>query len=294
MSAIVTASHLTKRFGSTEALKEISFALQEQRIVGLIGQNGSGKSTLLDLIVGNSIPTAGQCVTLGTAAAQLDESVLTRIGVVFQENRLLPWMRVDEHLRFLSTFYPRWDADRARTLIRDLEVDAAAKIGHLSGGNLQKLAILSAVCHRPRLLVLDEPVSALDPLAREALLQLIVRLLDEDDVTIIVSSHLLSDIERLVDWVLCLDEGELRANSSLSRLQQRFSTWRVTAPAREAPLNFDEPFIRRRDRQGDSVSIVVEAGAEDLHRFRDKYRVEVTSEPMSLEKIYPFLLKPRG
>lgn len=292
MNSILTANNLTKRFGATVALNGVSFELGKQRLVGLIGQNGSGKTTLMDIIVGNTIPTSGRCTTLGQESAKLDESVLGRLGFVFQENRFLDWMSVEQHLSFFSSFYPRWDAVRQKSLLRELELDPTAKVGHLSSGNLQKLAIITAVCHHPDLLLLDEPVSALDPLARESLLQLIVRLLQEDEVTIIVSSHLLCDIERLVDWVICLDHGELMVNSSLAELQQRFRMWRV--PARETVGAYNESFIRGQFRAGNDATLVVEAGDKELLGFRDKYRVEVTPEAMSLERIYPFLLKPRS
>src|SRR6185436_11054620 len=118
---------------------------------------------------------------------------------------------------------------RQQSLLTDLDLDPRAKVGHLSGGDAQKLGIITAVCHHPRLLLLDEPLSSLDPIARETLLNFILRLLDEDEVTIVVSSHALMDIERLVDWVICLDNGKLRANSALDTLQERFATWEVTS-----------------------------------------------------------------
>ena len=229
MNTIVRTDRLTKRYGQKVALNDLSIAIDQPGVVGLIGQNGSGKTTLLDLIAGTARATEGTCRTFDIDSARLDESALARIGVVYQENRFLDWMRVDDHLKYFGAFYRNWDLERQYALLDDLGLDRKARVGHLSGGDVQKLGIITAVCHHPRLLLLDEPLSALDPIARESLLKFILRLLDEDEVTIIISSHALMDIERLVNWVICLNRGELTANSSLDALQERFAEWQVTS-----------------------------------------------------------------
>lgn len=290
----VETLNLTKRYGRKIALDRLSLKIDQQRVVGLIGQNGSGKTTLLDMIAGTALPTEGSCTTLGTDSAQLDESVLTRIGVVFQENRFLEWMRVEQHLNYFGSFYPTWDVARQRTLLKDLDLDPRAKVGHLSGGDAQKLGVITAVCHHPRLLLLDEPLSSLDPIARETLLKFILRLLDEDEVTIIVSSHALMDIERLVDWVICLDNGKLRANSSLDALQERFATWEVTSLNGPLPSNFRESFVRQQSCTSRQAHLVVENAEFQLEPFCARYHVEVNVGPLNLEKIYPVLLEPKA
>jgi ABC-2 type transport system ATP-binding protein len=291
MESIIRTSGLTKRFGLKVALNNLTVTIDQQRVVGLIGQNGSGKTTLLDIMAGTALPTAGACHTLEHDSTCLSEDVLARLGVVYQENRFLEWMRVDQHLQYFGSFYKNWDGARQNSLLKDLELDPKAKVGHLSGGDLQKLGIITAVCHHPRLLLLDEPLSSLDPIARESLLKFILRLLDEDEVTIIVSSHALLDIERLVDWVICLNEGNLNANSSLDVLQERFAEWHVTSANGGLPAPFRESFIRQQTYEARQACLVVENADQYLVAFREKYRAEVKVGRLNLEKIYPLLLK---
>ena len=291
----VTTTHLTKRYGNNVALNDVSLDIAPRQIVGLIGQNGSGKTTLLDLIAGLAVPSSGACQTLGRDSHRLDEAALARIGVVFQENRFLGWMRVEQHLAYFGSFYPNWDLRRQAALLEELDLDPVAKIGHLSGGDIQKLGIITAVCHHPQLLLLDEPLSSLDPIARESLLKLILRLIEEDDSTIIVSSHVLSDIERLVTWVVGLHEGVLCANASLAALQDRFAEWRVTA-ANGTPLaeSFQENYVRRQARDGGEACLIVENAAADRAAFQARHHADVRVGRPSLEQIYPLLLKGRS
>jgi len=291
MNAIVEINQLSKFYKSKAALNNLTVTFDHQRVVGLIGQNGSGKTTLLDLIAGLLRPTRGACLTLGQDSSRLDEECLSQIGIVYQEQRFLPWMRVEQHLRYFGSFYKKWDDDRQSTLLIDLALDPKAKVGHLSGGDLQKLGIITAVCHHPRLLLLDEPLSALDPIARESLLTFILRLLDEDEVTIIVSSHALMDVERLVDWVICLNEGNLNANSSLDALQEQFAEWHVISTNGALPNPFREPWVRRQASDGRQARLVVEHSDLHLATFREKYHADVTVSRLNLEKIYPLLLK---
>ena len=295
MHSLVTTTHLTKRFGKTVALKDLSLDIGERQIVGLIGQNGSGKTTLLDLISGTALPSSGTCATLGRDGSRLDEAALEQIGVVFQENRFLGWMRVEQHLAYFGSFYRNWDLQRQAALLKELDLDPKAKVGNLSGGDIQKLGIITAVCHHPKLLLLDEPLSSLDPLARESVLQFILRLLDDDNATIIVSSHTLSDIERLVTWVICLNEGRLCANASLATLQERFSEWRVTA-TNGAPLpeSFQETYVRGQTRVGRETRLIVENAVAQRATFQTRHHADVTVEPLKLEQIYPLLLEGRS
>jgi ABC-2 type transport system ATP-binding protein len=295
MKTLVTATHLIKRYGKKIALNDLSVEIGEHQIVGLIGQNGSGKTTLLDLISGIALPSSGTCETLGRAGGRLDEAALAQIGVVFQENRFLGWMRVEQHLAYFGSFYPNWDRRRQAALLEELNLDPKAKVGHLSGGDVQKLGIITAVCHHPRLLLLDEPLSSLDPLARESVLQLILRLLAEDGGTIVVSSHTLSDIERLVTWVICLNEGRLCANAPLAALQERFAEWRVTAVnGTPLPESFQELYVRGQTRRAGETRLLVENGEGDRAAFQQRYHADVKVGQLKLEQIYPLLLEVRS
>ena len=156
---------------------------------------------------------------------------------------------------------------------------------------MQKLGIITAVCHHPRLLLLDEPLSSLDPIARESLLKFILRLLDEDEVTIVVSSHALMDIERLVDWIICLNGGNVNANSSFDDLQERFSGWHVTSNNGVFQNPFREPWVRQQTCSGRQANLVVEHGEQHMETFREKYHADIKVNRLNLERIYPLLLK---
>lgn len=291
MHSIVKTEGLTKRFKAKTALNNLTVMIDRQRVVGLIGQNGSGKTTLLDIIAGTARCSDGTCQTLGHDSGRLSEDVLSLIGVVFQENRFLEWMRVEQHLAYFGSFYKNWDTDRQETLLNDFELNPKARVGHLSGGDAQKLGIITAVCHHPRLLLLDEPLSSLDPIARESLLKFILRLLDEDEVSIIVSSHALMDIERLVDWIICLNDGNLNANSSLDELHERFAEWHVTSNNGALPNPFREPWVRQQTCSGRQANLVVENGEQHFAAFREKYHADIKISQLNLDRIYPLLLK---
>jgi ABC-2 type transport system ATP-binding protein len=221
MSNAFEMRHVTKRYGSTLALNDVSVAVPTRSIVGLIGRNGSGKTTLLGHVSGLILPDSGECETLGVSAARLGRAELSRLGVVHQHDRLLAWMRAAQLLEYVASFYERWDRDLERSLLGSLEVDGDAKVGAMSPGTLQKLALIVATCHHPALLLLDEPLSDLDPVARKSVLALLLDRFSSEDMTIVISSHMLHDIEPVVDRIICLDAGRVVANDTLDDLKER-------------------------------------------------------------------------
>lgn len=285
--------NLTKKFGSVTALEAVSLKIPTQSVVGLLGKNGSGKTTLLRHIIGLLLPTDGACVTLGVASDRLGADELSRIGMVHQENRFLDWMRVEQHLGYVASFYPRWDRDREGRLLKELELDRKAKVGRLSPGNAQKLAIILAVCHHPQLLLLDEPVSSLDPIAREKLLEFLLELVRDDTETIVISSHVLRDIEKVVDHIVCLDNGSTLLSGSLDDLQERFSEWIVTSKAGRLPVYFVEPFVLRAEGNSFQARVFVRDANGSLQTFKKKYEAEVEIKPLNLERMFPLFLEEK-
>ncbi len=211
-----------------------------------------------------------------------------------QEIRLLDWMSVEQHLHYVSCFYPEWDRQRERRLLEELELDGSKAVGALSTGNLQKLAIILAVCHHPRLLVLDEPVSDLDPIVRGKLLQFLLELLREDEATILVSSHVLRDVEKIVDWVVCLDRGRVVTDAALDELKESYSRWRVLSKNGELPEVFSEPFVIDQEVSGREASLLVRNGASQIDAFRSTHGVQVDERPLNLEEMFPVLVDKRS
>jgi ABC-2 type transport system ATP-binding protein len=288
---VFEASGLTKTFGEVTALRDVSLALAGPSIIGLIGRNASGKTTLLRHIVGLQLPTRGGARTLGVSTDRLEHEQFARIGVVPQTPSFIAWMSVGEQLRYLSRFYPRWDDGRRSFLLDLLELDADSAVRGLSTGSLQKLAIVAALCHHPDLVLLDEPVSNLDPIVRDRFLKLLLDIVQEDSATIVVSSHVLHDIESTVDWIVCLDAGRVAADAALDDLKDRFAEWRVEALTRDLPDRFDEAFVvRQAVKPPRSARLVVRTVDADLPAFQRAHGADVDVAPLNLQALFPILV----
>jgi ABC-2 type transport system ATP-binding protein len=223
MSSAFELRQVTKRYGGTLALDDVSVAVPTRSMVGLIGRNGSGKTTLLGHVSGLILPDSGECETLGVAASRLGRAELSRLGVVHQHDRLLAWMRAGQLLEYVASFYERWDGELERSLVASLEIDRDAKVGAMSPGTLQKLSLMVATCHHPSLLLLDEPLSDLDPVARKSVLALLLDRFSSEDMTIVISSHMLHDIEPVVDRIICLHAGRVVADDTLDALKEQYA-----------------------------------------------------------------------
>lgn len=294
MNPAFELDRVTKTFGSLHALEELTLRVPEGSVVGLIGRNGCGKTTLFRHVVGLLLPTGGECRTLGCSAERLGPKELSQIGMVHQENRFLVWMKVEQHLRYVASFYRQWDKEREERLLDELELDPKARVGTLSPGNVQKLALILAVCHHPKLLLLDEPVAALDAIAREKLLEFLLNLLQEDENTTVIASHVLRDVERIVDRVVCLDRGRLVEDTALDELQERFEEWIVISKNGALPDRFSETYIleERGDRFQRQLA-VRHADAFELEAFERRHHVEIKTQPLNLERIFPLLLREK-
>lgn len=287
MNDRVVLERVRKSFGSVLALDDVNLALGGTRIVGLVGRNGSGKTTLLRVACGLALPSGGAARVLGAPSATLGERELARIGVVQQASRFLPWMRVREQLDFVASFHATWDRGLSGRLVTELELDLDARVATLTPGNAQKLALVAALGHRPELLLLDEPVSALDPLAREALLALLVRLLAEQETTIVISSHVLRDVERVVDWIVCLDDGRVTVDASLDDLRERFAEWRVTSRNGVLPARFSEDFVLEQRGDAHQALLVVRDASDAQAAFEARHHARVETAPLALERMFP-------
>lgn len=226
---------VTKLYGAVRALDDVSLEFAPGTIVGVLGPNGSGKTTLLGHLPGLVLPTAGSVETLGVPAARLGDAELARIGYVSQEPRLPEWLTVGETVEFVRAGRVRWDAALAARLLRDFELEPGRSVGALSPGLRQRLAILVAVAPRPDLLILDEPAASLDPVARHDFLRLLMELIQEEGRTILISSHVLSDVEKVVDTVLLINGGQVHCHQPLDELRETYHRVDVTAVGTDLP-----------------------------------------------------------
>jgi len=208
VTAALEALELGKRYGRRWALRDCSLRVPAGVIVGLVGANGAGKSTLMHLAVGLLAPTSGKITVLGAKPAAGAQQ-LARVGFVAQDAPLYPGLRVAEHLRLGHRLNPGWDAHAASARIKRLGLDPRQRAGHLSGGQRAQLALTLAVAKRPELLLLDEPVASLDPLARREFLQRLMEIVVDQHLTVVLSSHLLADVERVCGHLIVLAAGEV-------------------------------------------------------------------------------------
>jgi ABC-2 type transport system ATP-binding protein len=207
MSAVLETHGLGKRYGSFWALRDCNVEIPAGSVTALVGPNGAGKTTLLHLAVGLSDPSAGDVRVLGRSPYQDAGDVLPRIGFVAQEHPLYRGFTVAETLRLGRELNPSWNDDAARARMDALGLPVRKKVGALSGGQRAQVALTLALAKEPELLLLDEPVAALDPLARREFLQSVMEAVAETGMTVLLSSHLVADLERVCDHLLILAGG---------------------------------------------------------------------------------------
>jgi ABC-2 type transport system ATP-binding protein len=206
---VLRATGLTKRYGRRPALSDCTLTIPPERVVGLVGPNGAGKTTLLHIAVGMLPPTSGTIEVLGGQPAA-GMAQLARVGFVAQDTPTYAGLSVADHMRFGAHINPGWDQQLADDRIYKLGLDPSQKAGKLSGGERAQLALTLAIAKRPDLLILDEPVSSLDPLARREFLQSLMTFVADHSASVILSSHLVSDLERVCDYLIVLVASRVR------------------------------------------------------------------------------------
>jgi ABC-2 type transport system ATP-binding protein len=215
-TAIVTEG-LGKRYRSRWALEDCTLRVPRGHVVGLVGPNGAGKSTLLNLAGGLLSPSAGSIDVLGGRPAR-DADQLSRVGFVPQDAALYPWLSVEGHLRLGAHCNPRWDTSAAHARLGELGLNPRQRASKLSGGQRAQLSLTIALAKRPELLLLDEPVASLDPLARREFLGLMMSTVAGQEVSIVLSSHLVSDLERVCDFLVVLVDSRVRVAGGIDEL----------------------------------------------------------------------------
>ena len=209
MTAILEAHALGMRYGRRRALTDCTLDIPPGHVVGLVGPNGAGKSTLLKLACGMLNPTSGSISVLGHIPGS-GPGQLARVGFLAQDAPVYPHLSVADHLRLGAHLNPRWDQGFAAQRIGQLDLDPAQKAGKLSGGQRAQLALTVAAGKRPELLLLDEPVASLDPLARREFLKHLMESVVDDGTSVVLSSHLISDLERVCDYLIVLVASRVR------------------------------------------------------------------------------------
>jgi ABC-2 type transport system ATP-binding protein len=250
MTAAIEAAGLGKRYGRRRwALEDCSLSIPEGRVVALVGPNGAGKTTLLHLAAGLLEPTAGSISVLG-AAPGAGAAQLARIGFVAQDAPAYARLTVAQHLQMGADLNPNWDGELAAQRIDQLGLDPQQRAGSLSGGQRAQLALSLAVAKRPDLLLLDEPLASLDPLARRDFLRVLMDVVAERGISVVLSSHLVSDLERVCDHLVVLVGSHVQLAGDVSDLLGAHR--RISGPRREPeslPPAFEVVEASHTDRQ---------------------------------------------
>jgi ABC-2 type transport system ATP-binding protein len=230
MTSALETNGLGKQYGRRWALRDCTLSIPTGKVVGLVGPNGAGKTTLLHLAVGLAVPTSGTIAVLGGHPTD-GPGQLARVGFVAQDTPTYKELSIAKHLRMGAWLNPSWDNDLAERRIQQLGLDPRQKTGSLSGGQRAQVALTMAIAKRPDLLLLDEPVAALDPLARREFLQSLMEVVAEHGVTVVLSSHLVADLERVCDYLVVLVTSHVRLAGDVAALLA--SHHRLSGPRRD-------------------------------------------------------------
>ena len=215
---VINIDRLSRKFKRTQALDQVSLTVQRGRVFGLVGENGAGKTTLIQHVLGRLKPQSGTVSVFGLDPVHQPENVLAQIGYMSEDRDLPDWMTIDQLIAFLRPFYTGWDDGLVHELVQTFDLDRKARINTLSRGQKARAGLLVALAHRPDLLVLDEPSSGLDVIVRKEILAAVIRTVVNEGRTVLFSSHLLDEVERVADDVAMLDRGQLVLDGSLSEL----------------------------------------------------------------------------
>jgi ABC-2 type transport system ATP-binding protein len=277
-------SSVSKHFGSQRVLDGLDWQIAPGQVVGLLGRNGAGKSTLLECMLGLRELDAGAVSLFGAGVPALPEAARARIGYVPQKSELFDWLTPQQMLDYFKAMYPRWNAAKVEGLLSRWGFDGAMRnkqIKKLSGGEQQRLSIIRALAHDPDLLILDEPVSSLDPVGRREFLRELVEQVIERGTTVVFSTHILSDLERVAFDLAFLKDGRIALQGQTDVLLD--GARRVIAPASVLPGTPLAGEVRRL-QEGAMASVIVQAPGADVERLAREPGVRV--EPMTLEDLF--------
>jgi ABC-2 type transport system ATP-binding protein len=258
VSAVLEASGLGKQYGGRSALTDCTLSVPAGHVVGLVGPNGAGKTTLLQLAVGLLAPSAGSITVLGGTPGD-DPAQLRRVGFVAQDTPTYANLSVADHIRFGTWCNDGFDRPGATRRIESLGLDPRQHAGKLSGGQRAQLALTLALAKRPELLILDEPVASLDPLARREFLQHLMEAVVEHELSVILSSHLVADLERVCDYLVVLVDSRVQVADTVDDLLA--THLRLTGPRRDpATLSADLEVIEASHTDVQSTLLVRASG----------------------------------
>ena len=287
----VRTTDLHKRYGSVAALRGVGLTVPEGAVYVLIGPNGAGKSTALRILLDLVRANEGSVTALGLDPRRDGPRLRAQIGYVPEAQKWEhTWMKVGQLLAHHASYFPAWDPEYASRLVRRLELPFDRAYGKLSKGQARRVQVVMALAHRPPLLILDEPTDGLDPLAREATLSVLAEHMADAPATLLISTHLVHETERLADHIGVLNDGELRAQLPVTELQRMLRRYRAEVPDGWAGAGFDGAVVRRSARGREIQWTVWGDEGQVRSRFEATGATLREVSPLSLEEAAVSLL----
>ncbi len=292
----IEISNLVRRYGRTDAVNGLDLRVDPGRCYGFFGRNGAGKTTTIKCLLNLLRPTSGSARVFGFDPRRDEVRVKERLAYVPDFVAFYPWMTVGETLAYLAAFRQRWNKGLESMLLDRFRLDLRQKTSHLSKGQRTQLALVSAICPEPELLVLDEPTSGLDPIVRREFIQTVIGAYQDGDPgrrTVFVSTHLISEFEGLIDEFTIVDRGRAVLTLEADEARDRYRKIHARFACDPGPIELPGARVLRRD--GRSLEVVVEgASAEVLQRLKARSPERLDTEALSLEEIFVSTLQPGG
>ena len=278
--------NLGRKFGKFEAVKNVSLRVPKGTVFGLLGVNGAGKSTIIKMVMGHLRPTTGEIRVLGRALGEDLLDIRRRVAYVSENRYMYDWMTVEESIRFTRAFHETWDDRKAEDLLKRFSLPREKKVRQLPRGNRARLCLLLALSFSPELIILDEPTSGLDPIVRRDFIENIVAEIAEEGKTVLFSSHIVEEVERVADYVGIINEGELLLVSTLDDIKASYKRVRYATNGTRPEVAGVPGVLAVENGRHEQVLTVSAWGDETLRRLGERGVKNPEVLPISLEDIF--------
>jgi ABC-2 type transport system ATP-binding protein len=282
----IETRNLGRKFGKFEAVKNVSLRVPRGTVFGLLGVNGAGKSTIIKMIMGHLRPTAGEIQVLGRTLGEDPLGIRRRVAYVSENRYLYEWMTVEESVRFTRAFHETWDDKKASDLLKRFSLPPEKKVRQLSRGNRARMCLLLALSFNPELIILDEPTSGLDPIVRRDFIENIVTEIADEGKTVLFSSHIVEEVERVADYVGIINEGELLLVSTLDEIKANYKRVRYATNGTRPEIAGVPGILAVENGRREQVLTVSAWGDETLRHLGERGVKNPEVLPISLEDIF--------
>jgi ABC-2 type transport system ATP-binding protein len=282
----IETRNLGRKFGKFEAVKSVSLTVPKGTVFGLLGVNGAGKSTIIKMIMGHLQPTTGEIRVLGRTLGEDLLGIRRRVAYVSENRYLYEWMTVEESIGFTKAFHETWEDKKASDLLKRFSLPPEKKVRQLSRGNRARLCLLLALSFNPELIILDEPTSGLDPIVRRDFIENIVAEIAEEGKTVLFSSHIVEEVERVADYVGIINEGELLLVSTLDDIKASYKRVRYATNGTRPEVAGVPGVLAVENGRHEQILTVSAWGDETLRTLGERGVRNPEVLPISLEDIF--------